>query len=231
MVRYFRIKSRKDTSKKLIIFRERPKKYSKKVKETYISKKKNIIITGMHASGKTKELKKIFKNKESIFKQEKFVWISATDSLTDWFNQNLKKKDTVEFLESLSEEEKIEVEENIKKQHIRIQNLINKTSKAVLFIDDIDRLQGKKKEVVKDLIKVSSLVICTAKSIQDIDKTIMAILHRKTYQEVSLSSEQSYDATNILFVVMILTMVIIGNYELAVLIMAGRYALKGMDKK
>jgi len=231
MVKYFRIKSRKDTSKKLIIFRERPKKYSKKIKETYISKKQSIIITGMHASGKTKELKKLFKNKESIFKHNKFVWISATDSLADWLNQNIKNKDVIEFLESLSEEERTEVEENIKKQHIRIKNLINKTSKAVLFIDDIDRLQGKKKEVVKDLIKVSSLVICTAKSIRDIDKTIMAILHRKKYQEVTLSSEQSYDATNVLFVMMIITMVIIGNYELAFLIMAGRYALKGVSKK
>jgi len=196
-----------------------------------VSKKKSLVITGLHASGKTKELKKIFKNKEDIFKQDKFVWISATDSLSDWFNLNLKKKDTVEFLESFSEEERAEIEEDLKKQHIRIQNLINKTTKAVLFLDDIDLLQGKKREVAKDIIKVSSIVICTAKNIQEIDKTVMYILNKKEYQEIALSSEQSYDATNILFMLMILAMVITGNIELAAIIMAGRYALKGKDTK
>ena len=231
MIRYFQIKNQKGCRKKSLIFRERPQKYSKKLKETYVSKKKSLVITGLHASGKTKELKKIFKNKEDIFKQDKFVWISATDSLSDWFNLNLKKKDTVEFLESFSEEERAEIEEDLKKQHIRIQNLINKTTKAVLFLDDIDLLQGKKREVAKDIIKVSSIVICTAKNIQEIDKTVMYILNKKEYQEIALSSEQSYDATNILFMLMILAMVITGNIELAAIIMAGRYALKGKDTK
>ena len=213
-----------------MIFRERPKKYSKKLKETYVSKKKSLIITGLHASGKSKELKKIFENKESIFRQEKFVWISASNSLSDWFT-NIKKNDTKEFLESFNEEERAEIEEDLKKQHIKIQNLINKTSQAVLFIDDIDYLQGKKKEIVKDLIKVSSIVVCTAKSIQEIDKTIISILDRKKYQEIELSSDQSYDATNIIFIVIILAMLATGNFELAALVMAGRFALKGKDTK
>jgi len=231
MIRYFQIKNQKGCKKKSLIFRERTKKYSKKLKETYVSKKKSLVITGLHAAGKSKELNKIFENKESIFRQEKFVRISATDSLSDWFINNIKKNDTKEFLESFNEEERAEIEEDLKKQHIKIQNLINKTSKAVLFIDDIDHLQGKKKEIVKDLIKVSSIVVCTAKNIQEIDKTIVSILDRKKYQEIALSSDQSYDATNILFVVMILGMLVTGNFELAALIMAGRYALKGKDTK
>jgi len=232
MVKYLQIKSQKGTAKKSIIFRERPKKYSKTLKETYIPKTRSIIITGMHASGKSREIQKIFKDKESIFKHKNFIWISAIDPFSDWFNHNIKKDDTKDFLKSIeSEEERIEVEADIRKQHIKIQTLINKTSKAVLFIDDIDYLQGKKKEIVKDLIKISSLVVCTAKNTQEIDKTITSILHRKKYQEIALSSNQSYDATNILFVTMILGMLATGNLAMAMLVMAGRYALKGKDTK
>lgn len=231
-LKYIQIKNQKGTAKKSIIFRERPKKYSKKLKETYIAKTKSILITGLHASGKTKEIQKIFANKEKIYKNKKFIWIAASDPLSDWFNKNIKAQDTQEFLNSLEDEdEKLAVIKDIRKQHIKIQNLINKTEKAILFIDDIDRLQGKKKEVAKDLIKVSSLVICTAKTENEIDKTIASMLHRKKYQEIALNSEASYDATNILFVMIILSMLATGNLAMAGIVMAGRYALKGKDIK
>ena len=232
-ITYFRIRKQKGTKKKSIIFRERPKKYSKQVKETYIKKTKSLIIEGMHASGKTKELEKIISVKEDIFKQSVFIHIRGTDPFSDWYNTNIKSKDVKKVIsdETLTEEERIEIEENIRKQHIKIHTLITKAKGSVLFIDDIDALQGKKVEIVKDLIRASSVVICTAKSESEINKTITALLHRKGYETVSLGTAQSYDATNILFVTMVLAMVATGNHAMALLVMAGRYALKGKDTK
>jgi hypothetical protein len=232
-MRYFQIKNQKGTKKKSLIFRERPKKYSKKLKETYIKKTRSLIIEGMHASGKSKELEKIIDAKEEIFKQNTFLHIRGTDPFSDWYNTNIKKRDINRVIqdESLTEEERAEIEADIRKQHIKIHTMIKKAEGSVLFIDDVDALQGKKIEIAKDLIKASSVVICTAKEEAEINKTITALLHRKGYDTVQLSSGSSYDATNILFVSMILAMIATGNHAMAMLVMAGRYALKGKDTK
>lgn len=232
-MKYFQIKKQKGTKKKSLIFRERPKKYSKKLKETYIKKTRSLIIEGMHASGKTKELEKIIKAKEEIFKQTTFIHIRGTDPFSDWYNTNIKKKDINKVLndEGLSEEERAEIEADIRKQHIKIHTMITKAKGSVLFVDDIDALQGRRIEIVKDLIRASAVVICTAKEESEINKTITSLLHRKGYDTVSLGSSSSYDATNILFVTMVLAMVATGNHAMAMLVMAGRYALKGKDTK
>lgn len=133
--------------------------------------------------------------------------------------------------ETLTEEERAEIEADIRKQHIKIHTMITKAKGSVLFIDDIDALQGKKVEIAKDLIRSASVVICTAKEEAEINKTITSLLHRKGYDTVSLGSSSSYDATNILFVTMVLAMVATGNHAMAMLVMAGRYALKGKDTK
>ena len=231
MIKFFQIKKQKGTTRKSLIFRERSKKYSKDLKETYIKKTQSLIILGSHASGKTKEVNKIYKESHNIYKQKEQIYINAIDPFTDWYNKNIKKKDTDKFIESLDENEVEETIADIKKQHIKIQTLINKCDKNILFIDDIDLLRGKKKEIVKDMMRVSSLIICTAKNRQDIDKTLLNILQKKSYKEIALLSDVSYDATNLIFIAMVVGMLATGMHELAILIMAGRYIIKGKDKK
>ena len=233
MLTFLRLKKHpKYKDQRVIYFRTRPKKFAK-AKDHYISKKKSLLIEGMNASGKSKEIKKLFDRKNEVYiKEKEFIFLKATDSLTDWFQANLKKSDANKLLEdpSLTDEEKEEIEDNINKQYIKIQMLIRKTKGAVLFVDDIDQLSGKKLEVVKDLVKVSKLVIATCKSKRDINKTILNYLDTKQYQEIKLKSDSSYDATNILFVVVILALLATGNLSVAAVLMAGRFALKEKGK-
>jgi hypothetical protein len=233
MIRYLRIKKNKNTDKKYIIFRERNKKYSKKVKETYISKKKSILIRGLHASGKTREFEKILKEKESLYKNKEFIVLRGNESFTDWYNKNIKKKDIVKVLEDeeLTEEEREVLEADIKKAHIKAHTLIKKADKAVLIIDDIDLVSGKKLEILKDMLKVCSVFVATCKQEDEINKTLLSIMKNKSYTLISLSSKEAYDATNILFMMFIVSLFATGNYSLAMLVMAGRYALKGQDLK
>ncbi len=231
MVKYFKLKGSKTSKYKSLVFREKPKKFSKKCKETYIKKTESLIITGMHSSGKTRELQKIIKNKDLIYKKTKFIILKGTDSLSDWFTHNIDDDDIYTYLNQYTEDEKIVIEKEMKKQYMKIEVLKNKAKNSVLIIDDIDRLSGKKTEVVKDLVRDSRIVIATAKELLEIDRTINSLLHYKKYREISLGTSQSYDATNILFVMILMGMVATGAYELAVLIMAGRYALKGKERR
>jgi len=231
MIKYFQVKSQKGTKRKSLIFRERSKKYSKKIRETYIKKTESLLILGSHASGKSRELNKILVEAPNIYKHKDIILINATDSFSEWFSMNTKKRDEADFIEGLEEDLKDEIVGNIRKQHIRIQILLNKCERSLIFIDDLDLMNGKKKEIVKDIMRVSSVVIATAKSEHAIDKTLMTILYKKKYNEIILMTDVSYDATNIIFVAMMLGMLASGMHEVAILIMAGRYMMKGKDKK
>ncbi len=228
-MRYLKFKSSKTSKLKSMVLRIKKKKYAKKCKEIYISKKKNILITGLEAAGKSKELGKIINKKEELFKNKKHLLLNAKDSFSTWYNTNITTKDINKMLEAIEdEEEKEELEKNLKKPHVKEFTLINRAENAIIFIDDIDMLQGKKLEMVKNIIRVAYIVIATAKEETAVNKTIMFLLKKKGVTTVELSTESSYDATNMLFVVFIVAMLISGQYELAMLVMAGRYLTKGM---
>ncbi|EJJ7411242.1 hypothetical protein NJL15_001760 [Campylobacter coli] len=74
--------------------------------------------------------------------------------------------------------------------------------------------------------------IATAKDEISINKTIGGILksRRKKLEIVSLSSKASIDATNALLVLFVLALFATGLYELALLVTAGRIAMRGMQK-
>lgn len=231
-LKYFKIAKKKNRSTKFLAFRIKPKKYSKKCKEIYVSKKKNIVIIGAHASGKSKELNKIIKQSSLIFSKNKAIVLKAQEPLSDWYN-NITNQDKQELLlnQELSEEEKITIENNINKSYVKAMTLINKSKNAIIYIDDIDLLSGRKVEIVKDILKVCKIAVVTAKNEQDINKSIYYLLQKKGMQLLSLDSSTSYDATNILFVMFVLAMLATGQHELALLVMAGRYTLKGTQKK
>ena len=85
-MQFFRIKKVKDKNFKSLIFRERKRKYEKET-DTYISKIKPIIIYGKAASGKSKELSKVWKQNKY-----NFIWFSGTTSITEILHKNLAMK-------------------------------------------------------------------------------------------------------------------------------------------
>ena len=64
-----------------------------------------------------------------------------------------------------------------------------------------------------------------------INKTIRHMVIRKRPTLIDLNTSTSYDATNIVFVVFIISLFTTGMYEMAMLVMAGRFAMKGMGSK
>jgi len=230
MIQYLRFKPNKNKTSKSILFRERNKVYSKKYKEKYIPKKNSILITGLEASGKSKMLLKLHEEKETIYPKAKgFLFIKCTDSLSDWF-RNFDVDDVQDYLDILDDEELKLIENDIKKQYMKIQILINTAKDKIIFIDDIDMVSGKKKEVLKDILRVSKLVIATSKDDKKMDKNIVNFFYKNKHTVIPLGTQASYDATNYLFVLMLLVMVASGAYEVAAVVMMLRYGMKGISK-
>ena len=217
---FFKIKKNRSNS---IYIRTRAKKFAKE-KDTYISKKKSILILGLHSSGKTKQLNKLISKKEEIYKNKKFISIRATDSISEMLDKNITEEEKEEFLNDSGIDKKM-----INKQYIKIQILLNKAKESILMIDDIDKFTGKKLEILKDLVRETKQYIATAKDDKSIDKTLLRDLENKDFEKMILSTKMSYDATNILFVIFLLIVFGTGNVELAGLLMIGRYLTKDVS--
>ena len=234
-MQFFRIKKVKDRNFKSLIFRERKRKYEKE-SDTYISKVKPVIIYGKAAAGKSKEISKLWEQKQEIWDEKKysFIWFSGTDSITEILHKNLTDEDNAKFSEDKLEEYldfDIDLDEHINKQYIKLRILSEKAKSSILFMDDTDKLTGKKLEIAKELLRNSKNFIITATDEHTINKTIRHMVIRKRPTLIDLNTSTSYDATNIVFVVFIISLFTTGMYEMAMLVMAGRFAMKGMETK
>lgn len=234
-MQFFRIKKVKNRNYKSLIFRERKRKYEKE-SDTYISKTKPIIIYGKAAAGKSKEIYKLWEQKNSVWDESKFnfIWFSGTDSITEILHKNLNDEDNAKFSDDKYEEyldSDIDLDEHINKQYIKVRILSEKAKNSIVFMDDTDKLTGKKLEIAKDLLRSSKNFIITATEEHSINKTIRHIVIRKNPTIIDLNSSTSYDATNIVFVMFILGLFTTGMYEAAMLVMAGRFAMRGMGNK
>ena len=233
MIQYLQLKKRSTSKNKFIVFREKAKKFDKKVKETYISKKQSLMLYGMSASGKTKEIQKIIKGKDEIWKDENFLILDAKNSISEWIQKNIKNTDLQDFGENKEEEFEelgLEIEKELNKQYVKIQMLIEKSKGAIVIIDDIDKLTGKKLEIAKDILRNSKQYIATAEDELSIHKTIKNIISKKSTKEISLSTDSSYDVTNVLIAMFMIALFVTGQSELAMLVMVARYMMKGKGK-
>lgn len=225
MIKYFRIKKKPDGN--YLYLREKHKKFDK-AKETYLSKKQNLLILGIEASGKSARLQTIIKAVDLLWKGEEKIIFKATDSLSEILHKNLPD-DEKEISCLLVTEEGEEIELDTSKQYIKFQALSEKAKKSTLIIDDIDRLTGKKLELTKDLVRNCKRFVATAKAETTINRTLHNLMFRKRQKvlQVQLTSKASVDATNILFALFVLSLFVAGMPEAAMLIMAGRFAMKG----
>ncbi|EMV9630886.1 hypothetical protein AADV40_001693 [Campylobacter coli] len=203
-----------------------------KPKETYISKKSDILITGINASGKSKRLNSFLQNAKDLWKKEHVIFFHATDSLSEIFHRNLDNDDETKRL-IYGENANLNLENlDTSKNYLKIIALVEKSKNSTLIIDDLDKLNGKKLEMAKELLRNCKRFIATAKDEISINKTIGGILkgRRKRLEVIALSSKASIDATNALLVLFVLALFATGLYELALLVTAGRIAMRGMQK-
>ncbi|EIC6068487.1 hypothetical protein LAG23_001633 [Campylobacter coli] len=229
MLHYFRFK--KDGNCTKILLRKK-KTIFDKPKEIYISKKSDILITGINASGKSKRLNSFLQNAKDLWKKEHVIFFHATDSLSEIFHRNLDNDDETKRL-IYGENANLNLENlDTSKNYLKIIALVEKSKNSTLIIDDLDKLNGKKLEMAKELLRNCKRFIATAKDEISINKTIGGILksRRKKLEIVSLSSKASIDATNALLVLFVLALFATGLYELALLVTAGRIAMRGMQK-
>ncbi len=234
MIKYFRFKKHKQGTIQLIL-REKNTIYDKP-KETYISKKGSLLIYGIEASGKTQKLSTIVKQVDNLWKNETKIIFKATDSLSEILHKNLDGDEetqklliTSEDIENLDDVEDLADILDVKKQYVKFEALNEKAKNSILIIDDIDKLNGKKLELTKDLLRNCKRFVISAKSEDSINRTLRNIMFKRKMKitTVQLTSKASVDGTNILFAIFLMGLLIGGMPEMAMMVMMGRFLMKG----
>lgn len=92
-----------------------------------------------------------------------------------------------------------------------------RVTRAVLFIDDIDKVTVKKIQYFKDWLSVASRVVMTSSTLGQIPQGLRMIItqNEELFQQVDLTTDASFDATHFIMIFVIAISVMTGQWALA----------------
>lgn len=194
------------------LFVTKAHKFGQVQSETAISRKKNIIITGEHDSGKSKSLLKLYDSALDIWGghnrahgrlyldhlQPEVQWYDVPE-LEEWY-----LKTTGKNWSKLKNYQKAKLLPQYCKQQ-----------KVVLFLDNADKLGGKKLDVAKQCILSAKVTVVAVQAENRLSPSIRQILLAKNPQFLRLNTDVAYDATNVLLWGLIASCVAAGMWEIA----------------
>ncbi len=135
------------------------KKYGQVVSEKYVSRKRPVLITGAHDAGKTHWIMRLYKSAPDIWSKHSAqpLFLDAVRQLSSWsdaacvehwWTQQQKQDDTLKPWSKLKAWERQD----------KLSDYLA-DSKAVLFIDNAEKLSGRKQQIVKECLQVQRLSV------------------------------------------------------------------------
>jgi len=209
--------------------------------------KRYVLIAGKLSSGKTRYLSKINEQAEGIWKSQLRpyaatrnmsaiairdgrpainkkkseiesewtfptpIFILANGTQSEWFELS----HVAAWWDALGENVEYKKLKTFEKRNAIIRYL--KETRAVLFVDDIDKVSPKKIQFFKELLEAASRVVMTASSLNQIPQGLRLIITKKDelFQQIELTTDASFDATHFLMLFVIAISVMSGQWALA----------------
>lgn len=218
-------KERKDGSKRAkLYFEEKSKKFGALVSSKYVSCRKNILISGGFQSGKSRIIRKIWKERRNIWGSERgFIKLSGFGTIAEFvetpilrtFYNAIPKSNNAELLAFFDANEQREFKQL--KQHERIENLILfvKHNKTVLVIDDAHKLTNRKLEIAKRCIEQCQIFVVATSEEQRLATSLRTVVMNTNLEHIRLDTKASYDVTAVFVYLVIAICAVGGWYELA----------------
>lgn len=190
------------------IVRTKTRKYGSVLEEHWLSVRRDVIIIGANASGKTRWLMRLYENAEQIWHKQPAIFLRAVNPVGSWMSDQR----VIAYMESTSNASWSKI-----KCWDRTEWLIKwvETNRAVVLIDDAHLLAGRKLDIAKRLALVAGRVVTGASQESRIPINLrMTLLARDPHIE-SLKSEAAYDMTNVFMWLVILCCLTAGAWQLA----------------
>ncbi len=222
------------------IVKKKDRKYGPVVDTEIIGRKAPTLITGMHDSGKSRMLNKIYAEEREIFGAKikaPALWLGALQPLAAWSDsQNIAEwwdKRAAEQEARLSEKNDVDRSKlprpwsKLKawEKTEALPDYIADTG-AVVFLDDCHKLAGRKLQIARECAMAARIWIASASTEARIPPNLRSVMLRRDPQFIRLGSDVAYDATNIFTWLLAVALIVAGAWE-AGFVVAGMKALAG----
>lgn len=208
-----------------------------------LSKKRNILITGAHHSGKTRYLNRLYDDAEKIWKYQLKPYaytrngkvdkdrpmFKAGDDEKEWsfpesiflcgiapLGKWIDNDGFVEWWNTAHPEQPFKKLSACKK--VELLPVYLKETRAVLFIDDVHKLSGRKLQIAKMCLNASYRAVVTASDENRISPSIRRQFLESQPQIIRLNTEVAYDATHVIMWLFVMLFLVVGLQEMAALL-------------
>lgn len=202
------------SERRKLIVRERARKFGPIASETGLSIQRDLAVYGPAQSGKTRWLEKINGGAAAIWsKRREVLYLRALDPLGAW----TEDPRIAARCDALAQQDSTRRPWAKLRAFERTAELVAwvEQNKAVLILDDVHLLTGRKADVARQLMAVCSLIVYSASEPQRIPMSLRTLLQRREPQEVNLRSEAAYDASGVFFWFLILLAAAAGAWPVA----------------
>ena len=215
-----------------------------------ISKKKNVLITGAHHSGKTKAIMKLYEEAEIIWTNQlrpyKFSnakvnqdkpMLKQGESLNDWVFPEPVMLNGIAPLSKWTEHQGVKAwyeskypDDEYKKvpawRRVELIPEYLRDTRAILFVDDAHKLTGRKLQVAKLCLQDAFKIVVATSDENKLSPSVRSLFLETNPQIIRLNTDVAYDATHIVIWAIVAFLMVTGMTELAA--MLGLFeALKG----
>lgn len=213
------------------------KKFGKVTKQQTLSTKRPIMITGGHDSGKTYWLSRLYKKSDLIWSKYTsgavyldplrplMAW-QEIPAMIHWYSKQVSSMQ--DFSESQPTEwARIRFDQRGKllpwsslKAYER-QEMISEylsDQKAMLFIDNAQKLTGRKQQIVKDCLIACDLYAIAVSDEERLPASVRHMILKRQPQTFRLGTETAYDATTILVYFVSVLAITAGAWEIGLVL-------------
>lgn len=202
------------------IVRTKTRKYGAVLDEHWLSTKRDVMVIGANAAGKTRWLLRLHAEAAHIWKDKPALLLRAVDPIGAWSSDPRVRA----YMEATSK-----LPWSKTKCWERSEWLIRwvEHTHAVLLLDDAHQLAGRKLDIAKRLTQVAGRIVTGASQENRIPINLrMALLARDPAIE-ALKSDAAYDATAVFLWLLILAALGAGAWQLAAILGGMKFLGRG----
>jgi len=197
-------------ARRVPIVRRRERKYGRVLEERILSIRRDVLISGPNASGKTRWLHKLEEKAGEVWTGKDKLFIRAMEPMQRWY-----------------EDPRIEAHAANKgktwaklKSYEKMDFLLDwvRSKKIVLLLDDAHKLAGRKLDISIQLCRAAAVLVVGAFAEQPIPMSLRMLIDTPDPQKIMLKSEAADDATTVVMWLIILIAMMAGWWQLAAII-------------
>jgi hypothetical protein len=205
-------------TRRVPVVRERGRKYGPVHEEQILSIKKDVLISGANASGKTRWLAKLDEKGGEIWPDKERLHLRAMEPLQRWYEDP-----RIEAFVAAAGRTWAKL-----RAYEKCDALVAwaQKNKVVLILDDAHKLAGRKLDLAIQLARAAGILVTGTFAENSLPMSLRLLVDARQPQRINLTSEAAYDVTAMGIWLVIIVALGAGWWQLAA-VMGGMKVLAG----